>query len=186
MPRYPADSHLGHRAPRHFRVADPPDTPKASGREIRSSSVLHEYRCPANEKAASIWLHFERFSYILPIASAHPFHAPGSRPVCTAKKPDNVLKIRHKAKSLFLGQPSARLLPFAEPLTRAGTVLKTWKIHPNCLIPQNKFNQFFPEFYHNSPYIQGSRSQATLLKSSVLSKFLSIFFQQYLFYRCYI
>ena len=115
--------------PRHFRVADPPDTPKASGREIRSSSVLHEYRCPANEKAASIWLHFERFSYILPIASAHPFHAPGSRPVCTAKKPDNVLKIRHKAKSLFLGQPSARLLPFAEPLTRAGTVLKTWKIH---------------------------------------------------------
>ena len=127
--RNPADSHLGHRTPRHFRAADPPDTPKASGREIRSSSVLHEYRCPANEKAASIWLHFERFSYILPIAAAHPFHAPGSRPVCTAKKPDNVSKIRHKAKSLFLGQPSARHLPFAEPLTRAGTVLKTWKIH---------------------------------------------------------
>lgn len=103
VPRYPADSHLGHRTPRHFRAADPPDTPKASGREIRSSSVLHEYRCPANEKAASIWLHFERFSYILPIASAHPFHAPGSRPVCTAENPDNVSKIRHKAKSLFLG-----------------------------------------------------------------------------------
>ena len=80
-------------------------------------------------RGRSTRLHFERFSYILPIASAHPFHAPGSRPVCTAKKPDNVLKIRHKAKSLFLGQPSARLLPFAEPLTRAGTVLKTWKIH---------------------------------------------------------